>query len=303
MKDTKKNIDRVIELLKTKSPLAAKKAMRNLKLVDDRHQFFTEFYFSKYIKYLDTLKRSIEFGVDCYVSLTNDMISLRNDFLQTGRYANKSFDEVNRVVYSNPRVMEYHMHGLLLAQFIWHDQYKRFTFFHDNLKHYLPINKYLEIGGGHGIYIHDATTQLSDKCVFDLVDISESSLNLAKGILEDKQVNFLLQDVFDFSPTYTYDFITIGEVIEHLESPVSMLNRLRELLSESGTVFLTTPVNAPMIDHIYLFNNVEEIRLLIRISGFRIDKEIAVISEEVSEEVASELKIPIMYAAFLKRMY
>jgi 2-polyprenyl-3-methyl-5-hydroxy-6-metoxy-1,4-benzoquinol methylase len=301
MEDLNNIIDNIIQLLKVKSPLVAKKIMRNLKRVDSRHAQFAAYYFNKYDNYLNKQGKSLEYGVDCFVRLMNDMLFLRTEFLQSGKYINTSFDEVNRAVYSNPFVMEYHMQGLLLAQFLWPDQYVRFTFFHDNLLRYQPISNYLEVGGGHGIYINDAVTQLSALSSFDLVDISESSLKLSRAMLHDKAINYYHEDIFNFSPGYTYDFITIGEVIEHLETPQKMLQRLRELLSDHGTIYLTTPINAPMIDHIYLFNNEQEIRDLIVDSGFSIVQELLAISEDVSLQTAAELKLPLMYAAFLKK--
>jgi 2-polyprenyl-3-methyl-5-hydroxy-6-metoxy-1,4-benzoquinol methylase len=159
----------------------------------------------------------------------------------------------------------------------------------------------LEIGGGHGLYTLDAAEQLSADCRIDVVDISESSLTLAKAILNEIQVQFFHADIFDFEPKYKYDFITIGEVIEHLENPEAMMKRLCNLLTDKGTVFLTTPINAPMIDHIYLFNNAGEIRELIHKTGFKIDKEKLAISEDVTAEEADRLKLPVMYAAFLKK--
>ncbi len=294
-------LEEIYQLLLHKSPLAAKKMKRNLKRMDDRHAAFAQEYFLKYKSYLISRNQTIEYGVDCYVRLIQDMIEMRAQFLQTGRYANTSFEEVNRAIYANADVMEYHIHGLLLAQFLWPDQYQRFTFFRDNLINYKPISKYLEIGGGHGIYVDAAFRQLPSDTVFDVIDISQSSLNLSQGILNNKTINYCHKDIFDFSPAYKYNFITIGEVLEHLVSPEHMLLHLASLLMPEGTIYMTTPVNAPMIDHIFLFNNIEEIRNLILKAGFVIDRELSVVSEDMDDAMAAELKIPIMYAAFLKK--
>lgn len=294
-------INRIIQLLRIKNPLAAKKLLNNLPYFDNRHNEFTQYYLGNYIRYLEHSGLTIDFGVNCYVKLLNDMIWQRAQFIETGRYCNDSFISVDRAVYDNKSVMEYHMHGLLLAQFLWPDQYQRFTFFYDHLRNYRPVKNYLEIGAGHGLYISAARELLADAEQFDLVDVSATSLNLSKALLENKSIFFHHRDIFDFAPNYQYDFITIGEVIEHLEEPMKMLNRIMALLKDDGTVYLTTPVNAPMIDHIYLFSTVDEIRTLIGKSGFVIKEESTAISENIDYTKALELKIPIMYAAFIKK--
>jgi 2-polyprenyl-3-methyl-5-hydroxy-6-metoxy-1,4-benzoquinol methylase len=195
------------------------------------------------------------------------------------------------------------MHGLVLAQYLWFDQYERILFFTDNLRKYIPAKeKYLEIGGGHGLYINEAVRLVPEMGRFDLVDISTSSLDLAKGIVNDDRINYYLKNIFDFTQEETYDFITIGEVLEHVEEPLQLLKKVTGLLGVNGVCYLTTPINAPMIDHIYLFNNVDEIRDLFNEAGLKIIEEKIVISEKVSTQKAEKFKVPVMYAAFLKKI-
>jgi 2-polyprenyl-3-methyl-5-hydroxy-6-metoxy-1,4-benzoquinol methylase len=91
----------------------------------------------------------------------------------------------------------------------------------------------------------------------------------------------------------------MGEVLEHLEDPVALLRRVRELLADGGYAYITTPVNAPMIDHIYLFRDAEEIRELLRSCGFTIEKEATQYAKEMPEKRAKALRLPQMYAAFV----
>lgn len=51
------------------------------------------------------------------------MLEERLAFIRKGTYSNTSFEEVEKNVYATPEVMSYHMHGLVLAQFLWFDQY------------------------------------------------------------------------------------------------------------------------------------------------------------------------------------
>lgn len=285
-----------------RNPISAKALKKNLDKADDTYLLRANLFFAKYNKYLKTIDKDLGYSIDCYFHLVADMFDERVKFLETGTYSSTSFIEVNNRVYADPEIMNYHMHGLVLAQFLWPEQYKRIDFFANNLPSYKDgIHRYLEIGGGHGIYIDTAVNILQDDTCFDLVDISLSSLNIAKGILDNLKINYIHKDIFDFEEDEKYDFITMGEVLEHLEEPCKMLKKIYDLLADDGTFYLTTPANAPMIDHIHLFNNEDEIRDMIIDSEFHIKDEIAIYSKAMPLEMARELKVPLMYAAFLTK--
>jgi len=138
--------------------------------------------------------------------------------------------------------------------------------------------------------------------IIDVVDISESSINLAKNLINNDRINFTLANIFDFNSNKKYDFITMGEVLEHVENPLSLLLKLNELLNKNGTLYITAPTNAPTIDHIYLFKNINEIKSLLNKAGFKIEKDIYFYAEDLPEEMAEKMEIALMYGAFLKKI-
>jgi 2-polyprenyl-3-methyl-5-hydroxy-6-metoxy-1,4-benzoquinol methylase len=255
-------------------------------------------FFHRYKKFIEAQGRSFDFGVDSFLRLQRSVEEQRVQFLRSGKYQNSSFEEVNRSVYSNPEVMQYHMHGLVFAQFLWPDQYRRFQFFSDTLPSYRNIGTYLEIGGGHALYVTEAARVLPGAAI-DLVDISPTSLEMAKAIAGESRIRYHLTDIFDFPDQGAFDFITIGEVIEHVERPSELLTKLRSLLKPGGTVYITTPANAPMLDHIYLFRNAEEIRQMLTASGFRIEQETKEYAVKINDALAEKMRLPLMYAAFV----
>src|SRR6185312_17119874 len=111
----------------------------------------------------------------------------------------------------------------------------------------------LEVGVGHGFYLSKALEILDNATAVTAVDISETSIEMAQNFVNDSRVAYKLKYIFDFNNDEKYDFITLGEVLEHMEDPLTLLLKLNELLSDDGTLFFTTPTNAPAIDHIYLF--------------------------------------------------
>jgi SAM-dependent methyltransferase len=230
------------------------------------------------------------------------MIKERIRFGRTGGYSSATFDEVAQRVYLNPETMRYHMHGLVFAQFLWPEQYHRYAFFCKNLPLYRgPVRRYLEIGGGHALYLLESLRVLGEGVDFDLVDISPSSMELAKGMVGESPVRYLLGNVLEWRAETEYDFVTVGEVIEHLERPLELIEKVRSLLTPHGRAYITTPANSPTIDHIYLFRDEDEIRAMLHAGGFEIERETMMYGEDLPPEQARAKRSALMYAAFLKK--
>ena len=294
-------IEKIIRTIEVKNPTHAEKLKSNLQGLEKDLFPDSEVFFRKYENYLERKGLTLDFAVGCYLHMYSDMVEERWKFKKSGNYSNTSFEEVQKKVYGNKDIMTYHMNGLVLGQFLWFDQYERYTFFKENIGQLVSDPKrYLEIGGGHGLYMMEALRTLPSDCQFDLIDISPSSIELSKGIINDTKVIYSLKNVFELEDTDSVDFFTMGEVLEHLEEPKLILKKLSGLIKNKGKGYITTPVNSAMIDHIYLFNNVEEIRELFEASGLKIIKEKMVISERISYEQAMKLKVPIMFAAFVE---
>jgi 2-polyprenyl-3-methyl-5-hydroxy-6-metoxy-1,4-benzoquinol methylase len=295
------NLNNVLSLIESLNPVHIKKIRKNVASFDSEYELMAELFFKKYFKFLKNEDKSINFAIDCYLKLIADVYSETIEFHRTGKYSSTTFEEVNERVYANPNVMEYYMHGLIMSQFLWKQHYFIYKFYTKNLIKYIDqTKKFLEIGAGHGLYLSKALDILSPTTSFDVVDISETSISIGKKFCNDDRVDFKLQDIFNFPSDVKFDFITMGEVLEHVEQPKALLSKIRELMDESSTLFMTTPTNAPAIDHLYLFNNVEEIREFIFSTGFEIIEELAVLTEDVSEEKAKKNKVSILYGAFLK---
>lgn len=296
---TFKNVLSKIEIL---DPLHYKKIKKDLEGLDDKFYEKADSFMDRFTNYLSLKHKTIDYGLDCYLKMIADVRVETMYFARTGEYTSKSFDEVNKRVYNNPEVMEYYMNGLLLSQFLWGHHYTILNYFSDNLLKYKSnIHDYLEMGGGHGLYISQAISLLSADTSFELIDISPTSLEVCKSLVDNDRVKYILSDIFQVEQEKKYDFITMGEVMEHVEDPVALLKKLGEMLKENGTIFITTPTNAPAIDHIYLFRNAEDIRNVIEEAGFRAVDEIGVYSEKVSKERAEKFKVAMLYAAFITK--
>tara|TARA_B110000211_G_C14089263_1_gene558122 strand:+ start:3318 stop:4220 length:903 start_codon:yes stop_codon:yes gene_type:complete len=296
----KNNLTYIIEQIQIKNLLHSKRILKNLKTFDQEYFDRADAFLLKYEVLLKNDNKSFDYAINCYLQMLADVNFESVQFLKTGEYTSKSFAEVNERVYNNPDVMEYYMHGLLMSQFLWKQHYDILLWFNLMIgMNSRNIKNYLEVGGGHGLYISEALKLIGEQANYDLVDISKSSLTIAEKMISNDVVSLILTDVFKYFPLNKYDFITMGEVLEHVEEPIKLLQKLHTLLSDNGKLIITTPTNAPAIDHIYLFKGAEDIRYVISEAGFDIEEELCVYSEDVSQEIAERFKISMMYAAVL----
>jgi 2-polyprenyl-3-methyl-5-hydroxy-6-metoxy-1,4-benzoquinol methylase len=295
-------LEYTIERIGSINRIHGKKIRNNVKNFDNEYFIRAEQFLEKYETLLIDHDKTLDYAIDCYLQMLADINYEAVQFFQTGTYSSKSFAEVNKRVYSNPDVMEYYMHGLLLSQFLWTYHYNILLFFNKIIQeHSNNIRNYLEVGGGHGLYISEALKITRGKVRFDIVDISQSSIEIARKMTNNDNISFIHSDIMEYQPASKYDFITLGEVLEHVEHPDELLKKLHSMLNDDGRLFITTPTNAPAIDHIYLFKNAEEIRNIISSAGFETENELCAYSEYMPAELAEKHKVTMMYAAVLKK--
>jgi hypothetical protein len=93
----------------------------------------------------------------------------------------------------------------------------------------------------------------------------------------------------------------MGEVLEHLDKPGEMLKKLSSLLYPNGVIWITTPTNAPAIDHVYLFNNKQEIIDLANDSCLEVIESFGCYAEEYLDEICEKRKVTQMVGLFCKK--
>lgn len=92
----------------------------------------------------------------------------------------------------------------------------------------------------------------------------------------------------------------MGEVLEYVEQPLKMLKKIRSLLSDEGRAFITTVINAPAVDHIYLFHSQEEVLAMAQEAGFDIEEHICITAGGIPMEKAVKRRYAINIAMILK---
>ena len=230
--------------------------------------------FDNYIKYCCSSGKGIDFLSQSYNQLLKDTLKEQFFFKRNNKYRYSKFSEVKKCIYDNENYMDMYMYGLAISSFLWHQhilirRYFEKTIPKDNK------GKYLEIGPGHGYYFASAMQKTSYN-FFTGIDISKASVQNTCNILEyrfrNKYNNYEIieADFLTYKINDKFEAIIIGEVLEHVENPDLLLKKVSKTANFDTYIFLTTCINAPMIDHIYLFRTIDEVDDLITNSGLGI---------------------------------
>ena len=210
-----------------------------------------------------------------YAVIVDDTLREQLYFLRNKEYRHSSFAEVADSVYFDDAYMRHYMHGLALTAFIWPNHLDMHRFF----VRCLPREQggsYLEIGPGHGANFL-AAIRLGSYDTFAGVDISPTSIDLTRRLIARaapdriQDVALLQEDFLTWrSDDAPFDAIVMGEVLEHVEQPGAFLAQIAALSGPDTYIHVTTCINAPAIDHIYLFRDNDEIEKMIAENGLKV---------------------------------
>lgn len=298
---------KIVDAVIAKSPFQKKKLELYLSGMDLQFYSRAEEFAIDYGRYLTSQGIPSDYAVNAYLDMCKSMLKCQIEFMKTGTYSSSDHDQAFAEVYSNPDLMKSYMIALALSQFLWSTHYRIYLDFErsiiDNAKN---IGSYLEIGPGHGLYLRKAIRYLKPEAVIHAVDISPVSIGITKSIIGHfyphiSNVTFWTGDILAYDAPSRYDFITMGEVLEHVTAPHELLSRLLTLLSDSGKAFVTTSINSPAVDHVYHFKSVEEVRGMIVDSGLKIISEQVLPVENLPMDEIVSRRITINYSAEVGR--
>ncbi len=191
-------------------------------------------------------------------------------FMKTGnyRYDTDSFNDAFAEVYDNPDVMEnFYLEGLLVTHVFWPIHLDMHRFFEDHFLSAITTEKSIgaEFGFGHGLYLYEILKKFPDTYALGF-DISKYSLSYAQRLLEK---NGIAKDRFSLDlgdvrqplalESNSLDWCVFAEVLEHIPNPKEALTEISRCLNPNGHVFITTAINSNALDHLWHFNNMDEV--------------------------------------------
>lgn len=237
--------------------------------------------FEAYIEYCMEKGEDIQSLADAYLGFTNVMSGEQFFFAREGKYRYSSLKEVEEVVYKNPGYMKMYMLGLALTLFLWPQHRIIRDFFKTELMHNEIGGQYLEVGPGHGMFFLRALQcGKFEKCTG--IDISPSSIEYTRSLItaHSKEVDtgyeLVCADFLTSDFGHLFNGIVIGEVLEHVETPELFIGRIGELATEGSFVFLSTCFNAAALDHIYNFENFDQLETMFTRAGLSIVKRLPI---------------------------
>lgn len=210
-----------------------------------------------------------------YKQLCSIMFEEALYFKRHKSYRYSSFDEVNRLIYSNASFMQDYLKGLLLSQVLWENQTSAFSYY---LSEFLPLlppsSGLLEIGPGHGLLLYFASLKANINSIAGL-DISDASLKMTISTLKRLHAPLTLKCInHDIqrprNPQTLFQAVIASEVLEHLENPALALLSIYNSMHSEGFLFLNVPINSPAPDHIYNWDAPELLLDQIRDVGFNV---------------------------------
>lgn len=198
-------------------------------------------------------------------------------FRRHGEYRLKSFEDANRECYANTEMMTRYMNGLLVSNVIWDNHARAFSnFVHEFLPELGEGTRLLEVGPGHGFYLHFAS-QHPHVAALTAWDVSPVSVEATRHALDvlgtTKHVDLKVQNLFlaeEPAEDAQFDAIVLGEVLEHVEDPKAALQALARWLRPGGRIWINVPANSPAPDHIYLFRSVGDASTLVLDAGLEL---------------------------------
>lgn len=212
-----------------------------------------------------------------YIKFALDGMLLQKRFDKTRLYEPKSFDQATEEVYGNKDYMHgMYLPGIYLSHFLWRHHYLQHLRFHEQV---VPLmlahggNKFYDVGVGTGFYSRELLRSLPDVTGVGF-DLSDHSLSYTEAMIStfglDGRYKAIKQNILDTPAPDPVPFIMSVEVLEHLEDPLCFLKGLYALLLPGGIGMITAAVTAPNADHIYLYQNLDEVVEQVKSAGFSI---------------------------------
>ena len=300
-----KELLKIINLITEKNPLQKKRILNFLqKQNGDYWEFAENLSATLNHSFLNDDTKRLQ-AANAYNKMCMDFLREQIRFRKTGVYRIDDASYAVEQVYDDINVMRYYMIGLLISYLFWPNHYEFFRFFKSNLPLPTKVNSYLEVGVGHGLFTSTILKSLPN-IKATLVDISETSIKTAKEIMktfqvETEHIEFIHGDYLKTNfADLGFDFIIMGEVLEHVNNAPEFMLRTKSLLNQGGSIYISTCANSPALDHVYHFKSVNEIRNMISEHGFRIIKDLALPAENVPPERWEAELTTINYCALLE---
>jgi SAM-dependent methyltransferase len=260
--------------------------------------------FNRYLHYRLAGGASVKTLAGAYLGMVDDIMGEQLYFARHRRYRYSRLSEVESHVYADPEYMGRYMLGVAISLYLWpqHQEIRRF------FRKTLPAKMdgdYLEVGPGHGMFfLHALRCGGFNRYIG--VDISPTSVAATRALIESgafggfSGYELVVADFLDMRPPAAAACVA-GEVLEHVEQPERFLRQFCQCITSDGFVFISTCINAPVIDHIHNFNSIEELERIIAAAGLAVGERLLLPHAGKTVKQCVEKKLPLGMAYALRK--
>ncbi len=260
---------------------------------------------SAYIGWWEKSGRDIEWLASGYNLFVRETVVEQIRFKRERCYRFSTYSEVAAAGYTAPEYMEPYMVGLALSLFFWPNHVALKDFHAEWVRSCSPGGRYLEVGPGHGLLFAEAMRANVFSTCFG-VDVNSKSAQMTLDILASgvygafSNYQVEVADFLTWDSPEKADVVVLGEVVEHVERPLEFLKKAAEITNPNGRLFVSTCINAPEIDHIYLYRSVEEVEDQLVGAGLQIERKLVLPHGTSSLELSLEKCLPVNLAYWLR---
>ncbi len=208
------------------------------------------------------------------------------DFLRSGRYREKSYDQVARAVYADDSYMESVYYPALLLSYVAAPNYRHILRALDaTIARWRAagVRRILDVASGHGLLLLFALQELPAAHGV-AVDVAPAAARFALALQQatgwgEGRFGFEVTDVLGASPSALggpFDAAICCELLEHVPQPERFLAAIHGALVPRGRLFLTAAVRMESVDHLTLFASIDELIELLGREGYRLESEASV---------------------------
>lgn len=223
-------------------------------------------------------RAALELAARGYARFVMDLLRRQRRFERERSYPNKTYAQAAQEVYLDDEYMTtQYLPGLLIAHFLWPHHHRHALFFDSAFAAPMARRnapRFVEVGVGTGFYSRRLLERVPGASGTG-VDISPASASFAERHVRafslDDRYEVRLQDVVA-EPLEPVQWLVCIEVLEHLEDPLGFLRVLRQALAPGGRAFITAALNAAHVDHIFLYESVDDVTTQLEAAGFAVEQ-------------------------------
>ena len=102
--------------------------------------------------------------------------------------------------------------------------------------------KVLDIGCSNGFKTQMLFDKYKNITEITGIDIDENAINEAKNrFKENKRYKFEIKSIYELNNNSTYDIINLSYILQHLEEPKEILQKLKNMLTDRGIIIIKVP--------------------------------------------------------------